>query len=227
MSDHYCFCIAHPPQAGAATGRAALLLRTQWDPNTSIKIAFLGGSAALQTRVMAAARRWLDETGISLSFQRVPAGAPSDIRIAFVQGAGSWSYLGTDCKTIAPGQPTMNYGWLTDASTDREVQQVVLHEFGHALGLIHEHQTPFDEIQWDKAAVYADLSGPPNHWDKATIDFNMFETYAADDVQGSARDPKSIMHYPIPAAWTGGTAVVGDNDDLSPTDKRVIRKLYA
>ena len=36
----------------------------------------------------------------------------------------------------------MNYGWLEPDTELREYQRVVRHEFGHALGMIHEHQNP-------------------------------------------------------------------------------------
>ena len=35
-------------------------------------------------------------------------------------------------------------------------QSTVMHEFGHALGLIHEHQSPFKGgFEWDKDEVGA------------------------------------------------------------------------
>ena len=38
----------------------------------------------------------------------------ADIRIAFIQGDGSWSTIGTDSLSITnENEPTMNYGWLT------------------------------------------------------------------------------------------------------------------
>ena len=49
----------------------------------------------------------------------------------------------------------MNYGWLTPDSDDDELRRVVLHEFGHALGLIHEHQNPEGGIEWNEPAVKA------------------------------------------------------------------------
>ncbi len=120
----------------------------------------------------------------------------------------------------------MNFGWLTTESTDAEVQRVVLHEFGHALGLIHEHQNPAQGIQWNRDAVMRDLSGPPNNWDLATIEHNMFEPYAADETNFTATDPASIMMYPIPASWTTDGFSVGLNSALSDTDKWFVNAEY-
>lgn len=33
----------------------------------------------------------------------------------------------------------MHFGWLRDDTDDVEWRRVVVHEFGHALGAIHEH----------------------------------------------------------------------------------------
>ena len=61
----------------------------------------------------------------------------------------------------ARGEPTL-ISW-DDAET-------YFHEFGHLLGMIHEHQNPSSNpIQWNKQAVVKALSGPPNNWDLATI----------------------------------------------------------
>src|SRR5262249_35427714 len=151
----------------------------------------------------------------------------TDIRIAFQQGNGSWSYIGTLCRQIRPQEkPTMNYGWLTPGSSDDEVRRVVLHEFGHALGLIHEHQNPKGGIHWNRDAVIRDLSGPPNNWDVATIENNMFHYYPEGDITGTNLDSTSIMMYPIPAAWTLDGFSTGLNSALSDVDKGLIRTVY-
>ncbi len=46
-------------------------------------------------------------------------------------------------------------GWLEPDTPNDEYRRVVLHEFGHALGGIHEHQSPASGvIPWDKPKVY-------------------------------------------------------------------------
>ena len=120
----------------------------------------------------------------------------------------------------------MNYGWLTPGSPDEELRRVVLHEFGHALGLIHEHQNPNKPIAWNKDAVIRDLSGPPNRWDTATIFNNMFKTYQPKQVIGTDVDPTSIMMYPIPLAWTTDGTSAGLNGELSDIDKKLVRDAY-
>ena len=222
--NHYCVVMSAAPQV--ANDRAALLAGAKWSEGEVIRVRFLEGDSALQERVKAVAERWTAEDMANLKFQWVAEG-DAEIRIAFVPGDGSWSYLGTQCRDIPDDQPTMNYGWLTADSPDDEVQRVVLHEFGHALGLIHEHQNPTGGIDWNEPAVIADLSGPPNNWDEETIRHNVLDHYRPGEIEDSTNvDPLSIMMYPIPAAWTNDGFSAGMNDDLSETDVRFIRRIY-
>ncbi|WP_419699053.1 M12 family metallopeptidase [Mucilaginibacter sp. NFX135] len=62
------------------------------------------------------------------------------LRVGF-QNTGSWSHIGTNAKGIPRSRATINFGWLSNTLPERDFKQVVLHEFGHALGLIHEHQS--------------------------------------------------------------------------------------
>ena len=220
----YCVCIS--PQKQDLNDRAALLNEARWNPGDQIRVRFLEGDQSLKDRVRAVAERWTAPGMANLTFKWVESG-PAEIRIAFRQGDGSWSYLGTVCKDIPDPEPTMNYGWLTPESSDEELERVVLHEFGHALGLIHEHQNPEGGIEWNESAVIADLSGPPNRWDLATIRRNVLDHYPKNQVTASPVDNLSIMMYPIPKAWTldGFSSVL--NGDLSQADIDFIKLNYA
>lgn len=225
MSFPWC-CLLAPQLAGKS--KAAVFIDAQWQKGEVISISFLDGSEALQNRVEAVAQKWIDRTGADLTFNfRKDPNHATDIRISFRQ-KGSWSLLGRYARLRTDRSvPTMNFGWLRDNSTDLEVQEVVLHEFGHALGLIHEHQSPEADIPWDKPKIFAELSGPPNNWDDETIEHNMFAAYDRSEVKTTPFDEDSIMLYPIDNNWTIGDYSTVNNTDLSPKDIELIRDIYA
>jgi len=139
----------------------------------------------LQDTIMAWASEWSNYCAII--FHKTNDLQSSDIRVDFNEG-GSWSYIGTDATKLPLESFTMNLG-----SVDRPT---VLHEFGHALGLIHEHQSPFKGgFEWNREEVIKSLSGPPNYWDMDRIENNFFRRYNRKDLDGSLYDAKSIMHY--------------------------------
>lgn len=180
----------------------------------------------MQERVKQAALEWTAPGMANLTLDFRKNTTNTQIRISF-KYAGSWSTIGTTCSQVTDKtQPTMNFGWLTEASSDEEVKSVVLHEFGHALGLTHEHQNPAGGIKWNRDQVIADLSGPPNNWDPDTIEFNMFRTYEKAETNFTKLDASSIMMYPIPESWTTDGFSVGENKTLSATDKTFIRQEY-
>lgn len=218
------WCFAWVPKVKGRT-RAAVLKDARWPPGAIITIGFLDGKPAVKERVAAAARGWLGpgRANLGFVFKARPDGCA--IRISF-KHPGSWSMIGTHCLGVPHDQATMNYGWLTPGSTDDEVERVVLHEFGHALGLIHEHQSPRGAIKWNRPVIYKELSGPPNRWSKATIDTNMFDTFPRKAVAATKLDPTSIMMYPFPARWTLDGSSTGLNSTLSPRDRKLIRAIY-
>jgi astacin (peptidase family M12A) len=221
--EQFCFCwLAGASGEDATQKRAAMVKASQWKSKEKITVGFLDGDTGVQGKVREAALGWKNHMGVVLDFRK---DANTLVRISF-KHKGSWSTLGTTCRQVPKGQATMNYGWLTPTSTPTEVERVVLHEFGHALGLVHEHQNPAGGIKWNKPQIYKDLSGPPNSWTKEQIDHNMFKAYAASETNFTATDGKSIMMYPIPKSWTTDGFTVGLNNTLSATDKKFIRKMY-
>ena len=193
-----------------------------WKPGRTLHVRFLDGDPRVQERVPPFAHVWSQFANIRFVFDDDPN---AEIRISF-QDQGSWSYIGTDALVIPKSQPTMNFGWLTRSTPNDEYSRVVTHEFGHAIGCIHEHQNPATDIPWDKEAVYDYYQGPPNFWTREQVDINLFTRYSADITQFSEFDPQSIMLYPIPNEFTIGDFEVGWNKVLSETDKRFVAALY-
>lgn len=200
----------------------ALITAKKWKNGRALRVRFLDGEEQVQSKVEQLAHEWSQHANVKLEFG---SDSDSEIRISF-SFSGSWSYLGTDALGIPKNQPTMNYGWLTPTTPDQEYGRVVRHEFGHALGCIHEHQNPAGNIPWDKEAVYKYYSGPPNNWSKEQVDHNLFRRYEKDITNFSEFDSESIMLYPIPNAHTIGDYEVGFNTDFSAIDKSFIATMY-
>ncbi len=126
------------------------------DERHALKVRFIGGTPAEQATAREQAAWWQrPATSASTSATHPDA----DIRITFDPNDGAWSYVGTDCKSIPADEATMNLGFLDGGTAG--------HEFGHAIGLAHEHSNPEGGIQWNEPVVIAALGGPPNFWDEA------------------------------------------------------------
>ena len=129
--------------------------------------------------------------------------------------------------------PPINLRDLLDFKTDRkpipidEVESVVLHEFGHILGLAHEHNNPDAGIVWNKDKVRRDLTGPPNSWSAETVENLVFKCWERDRYPlAKPFDPHSIMAFPVPADWTENGFSIGRNLTISSGDKEFISRLY-
>lgn len=143
----------------------------------------------------------------------------ANVRISFDPIEGAWSLLGTDClneKDIK--KPTMNLGWFDVPTT--------IHEFGHTLGMIHEHQNPDgNTIDWDEQKVY-NWALVSQKWDKETTYTNIIQKYQSDQINGSKFDPLSIMLYFFPGTLTKNGKGTDENLRLSPYDAQYINSMY-
>lgn len=201
-----------PRSANGGPARAIAPIRSIWPNGSTLRVRFLGGTAAERAKVEQVASEWMKHANLKFQFGATSA---SELRIAFVQDGRSWSYVGTDNLNIPSHAATMNFGWPLEDGT-------ILHEFGHAIGLGHEHQNPQGGLQWNEPVVIRDLSGPPNEWDQETIRSNVLEKYQQNQIRGTKFDKDSIMLYAFPASWTLNGVGTNENNALSATDRSFV-----
>ena len=201
---------------GEGTSRAIIVFRKRWINGSKLHVRFMGGTPAQQAIAKEQAQWWTQHANLAFEFDNAPN---AEIRITFDSSDGAWSYIGTDASSIPTNEPTMNLGFL-DGGT-------AAHEFGHAIGLAHEHQNPAGGIEWNEEVVLRDLSGSPNFWNPEQIRHNVLNKYSADQIRGTDFDRDSIMLYFFPDTWVKSGKGTKENDVLSNLDKEFIASAQA
>jgi hypothetical protein len=219
-----------------------------WSPGQKLRVRITGDGATdkVKKKIKEYANEWTNHANISFDF--VDESKPAEIRIKVA--AYDENAKDTEGKPIPPGPSnsrvgrealldesykvidleknnsiSMNFGWFNDRTSDAEFRRTTLHEFGHALGLIHEHQSPAAEIKWDKEKVYKHFKDTDN-WDKAQVDSSIFEVAKKDSTSYSAFDRLSIMAYYIPKGLLTEGDGIPSNGTLSATDIDYIGHWY-
>jgi hypothetical protein len=205
----------------------------------SIKVCFFAGSKSLRAGIVNIAMQWkVAVPGLPLDFgdpvdpRMCKPGEVSHIRIGFDK-TGYWSHVGTDSiRKAGQNAESMNFaGFDKGPPDDLEFRATVLHEFGHAIGLEHEHQNPLSqcEKEFDWPKIYKWLGGPPNNWTEEKTRFNMGELHESG-LKLTTFDSKSIMLYTFPLSYFKSgmklTCFSERNTELSEGDKELVRELY-
>ncbi|MFN0098689.1 MAG: hypothetical protein ACKVS7_08455 [Gemmatimonadaceae bacterium] len=248
---------------------------TLWSTGARLLVAFPEGrgSPDLRRKIVEVASEWSQFGNVTFDFyvdrdrQTFREWSVLDqqyrahIRIDFIRSgrnAGYWSVLGNRAvsnSVVPPGRPSLNLGGFVE-DLPRDWASVVRHEFGHALGLQHEHQHPsstcesefrfepepgYRETRNSRGTVVPDQAGkspglyrylgsPPNEWERDRVDSNIRRLlYSRGDVPGGY-DERSIMKYSfLPWLFIGGTAArcfTRDPELLSVGDQQAMRRLY-
>jgi hypothetical protein len=152
---------------------------------------------------------------LGIKFVFTPKIDISDIGVTFSSAHDNQSLIGTDAqnnKNIS----TMNFKIISIGT--------ILHEFGHSLGLLHEHQSPNSEIKWNYPCVclaFKIQKIPPEQICK-----NIFDDISANDVYVTEFDPLSIMLYYFEPAFTTDCKGTSQNTRLSKVDVLTLAKYY-
>jgi hypothetical protein len=195
-----------------------------WNPGDVLRVRFIDGSSRQRGLVERFVPIWTAYANLHFEFGDA---ADAEIRVAFSE-PGSWAYAGTAALDVSDRQqPTVNFGWITDASLDTEADHTILHEFGHVLGLQHEHQNPSAQIPWNRQEVRRMFQGPPNNWDEGTVQQVLYTTWDPKAFPiDKPFDRESIMAYVFPAELTGPAHAMEQNVSLSQGDKEFVQRLY-
>jgi serralysin len=195
-----------------------------WEPGTTLQVRFLDGAEPLRSLVESTAKQWTEFANLKFEFNDAP---DAPIRVSFKK-SGSWSYIGTDSLRLAgTDEPTINFGWLSDTLNPADQQQVILHEFGHVLGLQHEHGNPASTIRWNRPEVYRSLKGAPNYWGREQVDRSLFAIWPPGYFPvHKVFDRRSIMIFPISAEWLLDHRAISKNTRLSALDRQFAAALY-
>lgn len=102
----------------------------------------------------------------------------------------------------------------------RMTQGVILHEFGHAMGMFHEHQNPApnNPIQWNKDQVYAHYVTKQN-WKKEAVDAQIINRRDKAKSLYTNWDQNSIMNYSIRPGFTAAPVQTFIGQEYSDGDK--------
>lgn len=194
-----------------------------WQPGTVLHVAFLDGPEELQNRVMQIARQWSNY--VNLAFEPAKSN-DAEIRVSFQADKGSWSYIGNDALSVPKDSPTMNFGWVTMSTPQDQLERAVWGNFSLAIGLVQSHMNPDANIPWDKETVIKELSGPPNHWTKETIEHNLFTKLKPESAVYAPIDPETFWQPNVQPHWLTHKLPTKQSRGFSKGDITFFASLY-
>jgi len=166
-----------------------------WDQGARLSACFMNGNAQAEKEVMAVFEEVISLTNLRIQKSNCKR---DSIRISF-RHAGYSSYIGRDLLLIDVGTPTMVLENLDLALPLSPLNKGrVVHEFMHALGVMHEHQHPDagceNEILWS-------VIQEQWKWTDKQMETNFRQIVRTDAIHTTPYDKDSLMHYQLDARF--------------------------
>jgi serralysin len=198
-----------------------------WKKGSTINITYKDGSPEIQTEVEKYATEWTKYANINFKFYKtlkdIPKKESADIVITFNTQVNT-SAVGTDSKYVSKSDASMNLGILTDKNINTR-RSIILHEFGHAIGLEHEHQHKNRTLEFDDSKIIDTCKSRINFTEEMCRMF-IIQTIPSNEAYFSQYDLLSIMHYSLHSDFFKTAMEMRANLSLSLTDKVEIAKMY-
>jgi Astacin (Peptidase family M12A) len=225
--------------AAAGRVRGVIDRAKMWPQDTLLTVCYLSGTQKARVRISDIASEWTKHVGLRFDFgdplsPRTCGGLNSEhIKVDFFSSgpnAGHWSYVGIDSRSFAHSMNLNGYGSDALPVPEAEYRSIVLHEFGHALGFEHEHQSPaaMCEAEFDKVKV-TEWAGRMS-WSEDDVKTNLAQLEPTATRVFTRHDTKSIMHYSLPEELLKGGKTnkcwVEKNKELSQGDKDFAASIY-
>jgi Astacin (Peptidase family M12A) len=221
----------------------------QWPASIpKLRVCFFGGNQEQRETIRKLASEW-EGPDNSIKFdwgkkgfrdcEKAGASLTMHIRVGFDEPGFFSAYGSLSVFTRGNAEKSLNLEGF-DKMTAKQIMTkdggywagTVRHEFGHAIGLFHEHQSPKstceDDFDWD--AIYKTFSQPPENWDKAKID-SQLRRLTDPDIDSTRFDPLSVMkYYYDPKMFKNGKEsscyVPQPNNVISELDRKTVAFMY-
>ena len=199
--------------AGGIRTTAAGLFSCKWK-KSNLTVSFMDGDAMQQDKVRMLVNLWTAATGYTFDFS-FAGDTGADVVISFMADhlKMSWSRMGS-CSSTQVGPVTMRLlGITSSVGISRVEQRTVLHQFGHALGLVNENQSPALEARWNAEYLY-NIAPDGTPAEKLAY-INREYLYRTKALNYTVFDPYSIMKAPLEAAmFTNAPELLAKYPDL-------------